>query len=238
MRIAICEDENNSLINLKKQIGVFCTGKNITGEIDCFSCGIDFIASQNQYEIIFMDIYLPDIIGTDVIRRLSGRADSQVVFTTNSREHAVEAFGLNAAHYLVKPLTQETVNQALERCLDFLGKEALKILEVKSGQGIVPIPTKNIAYIEVFNKISMIHTKKNVIQTYASLDALFEILDEHCFMRAQRSFIVNMNYIDFFSFDRLFLQDGTEIMLSRNNRAELKKQYQRFLFDLARRGDV
>lgn len=238
MRIAICEDEHDSLINLKNLILVFCAGKYITTEIDCFSCGGDFIESQKEYEIIFMDIYLPDMMGTDVIRRYSAAAGSQIVFITISRDHAIEAFGLNAVHYLLKPLTQEAVNQALERCVAHLGQKETKILEIKNRHGTVPVPMANIVYIEVFNKVSIVHTQKSTIQTYASLDALFQLLDKRCFMRVQRSFIVNMNFIETFLFDRLILQDGTEIVLTRNNRTELKNQYQRFLFDLARRGDV
>lgn len=237
MRIAICEDESDSLQTLKNLILAFCARRSMTAQLDCFCCGEDFIASQDEYDLIFMDIYLPDMIGTDVIRRLPSAAERQLVFTTASRDHAVEAFGLNAAHYLLKPLTQAAVDQAFERCLAQLGRPS-KILEVKNGQGTVPVPVENIIYIEVFNKVSVIHTKKSEIRTYASLDALFERLDESCFLRAQRSFIVNMNYIDSFLSDRLVLQGDTVIMLSRHSRAELKHQYQRFLFDLARRGSL
>ena len=59
----------------------------------------------------------------------------------------------------------------------------------------------NIVYIEVLNKICTVHTEKNNFQTYISLDALSELLDSTSFIRAQRSFIVNMKYIESFYFD-------------------------------------
>ena len=96
----------------------------------------------------------------------------------------------------------------------------------------------NIIYIEVFNKISVIHTTGNTLQTYTSLDALFEALGPHMFMRAQRSYIVNMKFIDSFFYDHILLQNRLEIKLSRNNRSILKTQYQNFLFDLARKGEL
>lgn len=237
MRIAICDDERESLENIKGLIRVFCTEKNIDAEIDCFTCGRNLIASQNEYSLIFLDIYLTDMFGTDVVRSLNA-AVSQFVFITASREHAVEAFSLNAVHYLVKPIAQQEMNEALERCFLRLGQRLPKILEVKTGQGLVPIPTDNIVYIEVFNKVSIIHTTKNKIQAYVSLNALYKLLDCNNFMRAQRSYIVNMCYIESFFFDHLILQGGLEIALSRSNRVELKNQYQHFLFHLARRGDI
>lgn len=96
----------------------------------------------------------------------------------------------------------------------------------------------NIVYIEVLNKICTVHTEKNSFQTYISLDALSELLDGTSFIRAQRSFIVNMKYIESFYFDHIVMQGGKEIVLSRSSRTELKNQYQQFLFHLARRGAV
>ncbi len=85
-------------------------------------------------------------------------------------------------------------------------------------------------------KLCLIHTEKNEFRTYTSLDALFEQLDDS-FLRLQRSYVVNMNFIESFLFDRVILKNNMEIMLSRSNRSEMKKQYQSFLFQMAR-GDL
>ncbi|MEG1241161.1 MAG: LytTR family DNA-binding domain-containing protein, partial [Oscillospiraceae bacterium] len=77
---------------------------------------------------------------------------------------------------------------------------------------------------------------KGCLQTYTALDTLLAQLDSS-FLRVQRSFIINMNFVESFLSDRVMLRDGTEIVLSRNNRGNLKKAYQQFLFDLARRNE-
>ena len=238
LRIALCDDDSEALIFLKELIESYCIREGQQVEIHCFSSGEEFLHSGKDFDIIFMDIYLRGIYGTDVIRAVRKSGNPLVVFITVSLEHALEAFGLNAVHYLVKPLKAVGVNEAMDRCLQRANRMPDKILKVKSGQTVIPIPVGSIAYIEVFNKVSVIHTKKNEIQVYASLDTLYEQLKEDCFMRAQRSYIVNMRFIDSFCFDHVVVQGGIKIILSRNNRAELKNQYQRFLFDLAREGDV
>ena len=88
----------------------------------------------------------------------------------------------------------------------------------------------------MFDKLCIVHTAKQQFQTYTALNTLFEQLDGNRFLRPQRSFVVNMEFIGSFLSSKLILKDGTDISLSRNNRAELKAQYQRFLFDLTRRG--
>lgn len=235
MLIALCDDENAALDILKAHINTYCSKENLTLQLDCFSCGEDFLSSPQQYDIVFMDIYLPGISGMDAVRE-GGIGSSQIVFTTTSREHAVEAFGLNAAHYLIKPLTEENVIEAMMRCQMRMNTPPEKILEVKTTGGIVPVSMSTITYVEVFNKVSVVHTQKNDLQTYTPLDAIFEMLDSKCFLRLQRSFAVNMNFIESFLADRVVMQNGVEIVLSRSYRQELKTEYQRFLFDLARRG--
>lgn len=233
MHIALCDDEAQSLHTLQALVRSFCRERNLDVEIDCFSCGEDFLASKGQYDIVFMDIYLTGISGMETVERFGNSEHCQVVFTTTSREHAVEAFGMNAAHYLMKPLTAETVAQAMERCLRRLGQSPGKSLSIKTSRGMVSVPMEKITYIEVLDKLCTVHTVKNEFQTYTSLDALFEQLDD-AFLRVQRSYVVNMDFVESFLFDRVILNGGVEIMLSRNNRAELKKQYQKFLFGLAR----
>lgn len=237
MRIALCEDETDSRCALARMVRVFCETRELAAEIDAFSCGEDFLASVQEYDIVFMDVYLTGMTGIETVRRLQDPAHCQIVFTTTSREHAIEAFGLNAAHYLVKPLTAQAVTQAMERCLARLGKGPGKSLSVKTEQGIIPVPMEQIVYIEVRDKLCTIHTTKKNLETYTSLDALFEQLDGS-FLRAQRSYVVNMNYIESISADRVVLRDGVQIPLSRSNRGSLKGQYQKFLFDLARRDSL
>ncbi|MDD3338822.1 MAG: LytTR family DNA-binding domain-containing protein [Lachnospiraceae bacterium] len=237
MRIAICDDEMECLDLLETLILDFSKKRNLKVEIEQFVSGqfLLFANAASKYDIVFLDIYLEDENGMDVAKRLNLSREQQLIFTTTSEEYAIEAFGLNATHYLVKPITNDSVTQAMERCLKRAGKSTMKMLDIKTSDGRLAIPMENVQYIEVFNKKCEIHTAHSIYQTYISLDALFEQLDAGLFFKAQRSYIVNMREIDSFFFDHLVLKNGLEITLSRSNRSVLKKQYQNYLFDLARR---
>lgn len=240
LSIAICEDEAQDRELLTCLLQTVLTKKNLNARIDLFTCGEDFLAAHEQspYDVAFMDIYLQGINGTDTVRRALSHCRCRVIFTTVSSEHALEAFALEAAHYLLKPLTEESVREALERCLHALFSEETHFLELKTNQGNISIPVDNIVYIESMNKICVVHTKKNEFRSYISLNALYELLDDTLFLYAQRSYVVNMQFIDAFHFDHIVLEGGLSIVLSRNNRSELKRQYERFLFRLARKGEL
>ena len=121
MHIALCDDEENALLLLREMVQAFCEKKRLEAVIDLFSGGEDFLASAQRYDILFMDIYLPGMNGMEAAERAGALARQQIVFTTVSREYAVEAFRLNAAHYLTKPLSAQSVAEAMERCLMRLG---------------------------------------------------------------------------------------------------------------------
>ena len=234
MRIALCDDEQQQLDLLEGFLRAYGDAHDLELTISCFSCGEELLSASEEFSIVFMDIYLNGILGTETIRRMGQKA--QVVFITSSREHAIEAFSLGAAHYLLKPLEQSAVWDAMDRCLSRLGTSAGPVLHIQTSHGSVPLSTNQITYIEVFDKLCVIHTVKQQFRTHTALNTLFEQLDGRRFLRPQRSFVVNMEFIDSFLSSKLILKDGTEISLSRNNRPELKAQYQRFLFDLTRRG--
>lgn len=171
--------------------------------------------------------------GMEVAKALYGRGHCRIVFTTISRDFAIEAYQVEAVHYLIKPLTADNVAVAMGRCLTSIHANSAKILEIKSSQGYVPIAIASIIYVEVFDKISIIHTEEGNVQTYTPLDSIFDQLDDR-FLKVQRSFVVNMHFIESFFTDHVVLKGDMDIVLSRNNRGNLKKKYQQFLFDLAR----
>ena len=93
-----------------------------------------------------------------------------------------------------------------------------------------------VRFIEVKDKVCEVHLEDDVLRVPMPLASLRELLDDALFLQVQRSFVVNMRHIDSFLADRVVMSDGTVISLSRPVRANLRQRYQRFLFDLARKG--
>lgn len=239
MRIAICEDEPEFAEILEGQIRTYFTNYHLPVQIDWYLSAEALLRADAFCDILLTDIYMEDMNGLQLFQRLRERGESiPIIFTTISQEYAIDAFALGAVHYLVKPYSYERTAQALDRCMAYLKKAPGRILEIKNASATIPIPQDSILYIEVQDKLCTIHTEKNEYHTYASLDSLFGMLDHDNFMKAQRSYLVNMNYIEAFQPNRLVLKNGKEIVPSRKNRGELKKQYQEFLFALARKGEI
>lgn len=235
MRLALCDDNQNEICILHQYVAEFCQKHDIDITVDRYSSAEQLLASEKHYDILFMDIYLGGILGTEAAAMSKGSIYDEVVFTTTSKEHAIEAYGMDAAHYIVKPISQGDVFEAMERCLKRSNIAVDRIIVIKSGTDGVPVRISDINYIEVFNKVSTVHTNNGSLNTFSSLEMLMEQLRDERFIKAQRSFIVNMDYIQSFYYDHIVLKNDVQIMLSRANRAEQKKQYQSYLFKQARR---
>ncbi|MFQ5584509.1 MAG: LytR/AlgR family response regulator transcription factor, partial [Calditrichia bacterium] len=120
IRAIIVEDEQpaaDRLMNfLKKEgdvkvVGIYASGKEAAEQIDAITP-----------DLVFLDIHLSDISGIDLLRLISHKP--AIIFTTAYDQYAIQAFELRAVDYLLKPYSEERLNEAVERVREHLaGKE-------------------------------------------------------------------------------------------------------------------
>lgn len=192
--------------------------------------------ASEPFDALFLDIFLNGMDGTEAAWRLSEDERRRTVFLTTSHDHAIEAYRLGAAHYLVKPISPESVAEALGRCLraDEAGKGLGQVVTVRTTDGVVPIPMGSIRMVEARDKVCVITAAHRDWRAYTSLNAFEEQLDGRRFVRVHRSYVVNMCRIKALYHDRVVMDDGTTIGLSRGRRHEIRQAYQDFMFALAR----
>lgn len=231
MRIAICEDNLSDMEQLSESISFFMTQHNIKYQLKTFPSGEEFLndAKATPYDIAFLDIYMRELTGIDTAARLKQIQSTRIIFTTTSTEHAVDAFSLSAVHYLVKPVSKQSVADALERCHIVSCQEPF--ITIKSNQIQIPVLQEHIMYIEIIQKTCYINTtdQTTALQTKQTLSNLNDQLTLPIFMQPHRSYIVNMNYIDSISPNQIMLTNGTAIPVSRNIKEICIHTYEAFL---------
>lgn len=193
--------------------------------IKTFTSGEELLKEKKKFDIVLLDLMLPGIHGLEVARQISGR--SRVIFITSYREHAVEAFDVNAVHYLVKPVTEERLFRALGRAVNQTEKvdnQALTI--IKNGKTQV-IFIRDIFYCEVFNHQVQIHTVHGTYDYLGTLDTLENMLDER-FFRCHRSYIVNMSCVAGQEKGVANLTNGERIFISRRKQTDFMQRLLNF----------
>lgn len=213
MRVLIIEDEKHAAQELQRILLDFDCRISIVAIIDSVEEGIAFLTKNPHPDLIFSDIQLADGMCFEIYE--SVQVNSPIIFCTAFDEYVMDAFKTNAVSYVLKPITEEKVTNALDKFKQlkqaFEPKKAAayiaelsKILKapyktallVNQRENIIPLQIKDIVFFYLDNTMVKIGTMNN--HSYlitSSLDELERILDPSIFYRANRQFIINRNAI-------------------------------------------
>lgn len=242
MVLAICEDNETEARKLQEMAVQYAKAQKLPLQICTYASAEELLEQSRTmvYDVAVLDIYLKGITGLEAARRLTaGDPGCRVILATVSRAHALEAYGIGAVHYLVKPVKYQDFEEAMERCR----LERARIMEVSATAPVLEICTERsrfpvrqdmIRYIEMWEKRATVHTRTCDYVTWTPLRELCAQLDPGIFVQIQRSYIVNMSYISRLSGGRCLLKNGQEITVSRMRRNVVKARYEQFLFQEAR----
>lgn len=237
IKVLIVEDEIPAQINLKKLIDKCCPDSRIVMTLTSVRSTIKWLEENPEgADVIFLDVELSDGICFDILDRVN--ISAQVIITTAYDNYAVDAFKVNCVDYILKPIIEEDLERAWERCkkrieqrntpnietlLDIVSKagtqkdkEYKKRFIVKTGEKIIIIPVEEIAYCYSEDKSTYAISRNGTRRLLDySLDMVQEMLDPKLFFRVSRSCIVSIN-----SIENISKHLGTRLKLQLNPRAE------------------
>ena len=221
MNILIIEDEGKAAARLAELLCLIDDSINIVGIIDSIENGVDWFNQNPIPELMFSDIELADGVSFELFKQI--KLSCPIIFCTAYNQYMVEAFDTNAVSYLLKPITREAVERALEKyhamqevfsrspggavvspnsieeLLKLFGGAAKRYKStfiVNQGERIIPISVEDIAYIYATSGGMQITTVKNQNYSYSStLDEVGELLDTNIFFRVNRQFIISRRSI-------------------------------------------
>lgn len=219
--IAICEDETYLLEELRKKAEAYLKTRHYPAEIRTFTSGEDLLKEQRTFDLILLDLVLPGINGLETAKRLSSK--SRIIFITSYREYAVDAFEVEAVHYLLKPVTDERLYKAMDRALKQFKQEDDRTLAlIKSGSTHI-LPICDILYCEVFDHRVCIHTAQGNYEYSGTLDMLERKLDGR-FFRCHRSYLINMSHVVGQEKGTALVSNGNRVLISRRKQAEFMQR--------------
>jgi two-component system LytT family response regulator len=160
-------------------------------------------------DVALLDVQMPGLDGLAVARTLTpGTLRPVVIFVTAHEEHALRAFDLQAADYLLKPCPPARLHQALNRARALLATEptntgpSLQRLIVRLGERMIVVPASDIDWIESANNYVILHVGRETHVLRETLTELEIRLPKGQFLRISRTAIANLNRV------REIRQDG------------------------------
>ncbi len=231
IRALIVDDEDLARKRLRKLLAPE-SEVTILGECANGPEAIHFIREEKP-DLVFLDVQMPEVSGFDVLRALPANAWPVIIFVTAHDRHAIEAFEVQAVDYLLKPLTETRLHEAVQRAIQRVrgtnvtaihqlaglldaSKPApsLSRLAVRTGSRTVMVKVEDIDYFESASNyvIAQAAGENHVLRkTLTSLEAE---LPPRMFVRISRSTIVNVNRIKEFHSG----PDGESVLILRDNK--------------------
>ena len=209
MRVLIVEDEHFAFERLSmlikrvdKSIEIVAHAKSIREAVEHFK--------QKNFDLAFVDIQLADGLSFGIFDQVE--VDCPLIFTTAYEQHAIRAFKLNSVDYLLKPIRQADLAEALNKYdriwkakkdTSLLLKQAMENVEykdrfvIKVGEYIKVVKSEDISCFYSFAKGTYVHTIEN--RNYLidfSLEEVSSLVNPEDFFRVNRKFIVKLDQIE------------------------------------------
>lgn len=232
--IAICDDDKHDAEELKQLIQKTREWQAYQFQIYLFYSAeaiLQEISRGTKFSMIFLDILLGgNSRGNELAKQiLQMDHETEIVFQTNSLAFALDAYELDALHYLVKPLTVEQIDEVFKR---YRRKHAeAEVAVFQNGKSLNWFRKDSI--IRVVSERKGVHVYERDGKEHwfnMSFQNVMKQLGTEQFIAVSRGYLVNMEYIHRIESGRCFLLDGTEILLSRKSRAEIRQHYYDYLF--------
>lgn len=195
-------------------------------DIQVFASGKEMAASGGDYDILLLDIEMPEQDGIDIKEYYeTNRKRTRIIFTTSHRERVLEAFGKNVVSFLVKPLCKESFQKAMEKALsDLCGL----VLEIEENGETFLIPVKQIKYIEAQDKYTLAVTETGEYLMRRTMKFWESALPCQDFVRIHKSYLINLEYFDKKG-DEVRLDKGKAVTISRLRKNGIMEKYKEFL---------
>jgi len=171
-------------------------GVEVVGEASNAAEALQLIRAI-PYDVIFLDIDMPGLSGVELAETLTEMEHPpSIVFVTAHGEHAVKAFEVAAADYLVKPVDITRLKQAIERLVPAQQAAARveRIPVEKAGKKLL-LKVEDIFYVMAKDDYSYLHTDKERYLSTISLAQLEKRLEPMGFFRIHRRYLVNLGRV-------------------------------------------
>ncbi len=232
MQAIIVEDSRLARLELQEQLKHIGTIE-VVAEAKNAEEGITLI-EQHQPDIVFLDINMPGMNGFEMLQQLT--YVPMIVFTTAYDEYALKSFEVNALDYLLKPITLPRLQTAINKASLLHNKPLIEDklhmdsrFFVKEGEQCWLVTLQQVQLFESIGNYTRLYFENHKPMIYKSLSQIEKRLPEKQFFRANRSELINMDFVQQVEMALngnllIHLQNQKIIELSRRQAAEFKKR--------------
>jgi two-component system LytT family response regulator len=235
MRIAIVDDSRLARLELKQQIANL-NEQSDTAKYEIVSEAANVkealaLLNKHHIDLLLLDIDLPDGNGFDVLEQAS--KVPQTIFVSAYDEYAIKSFEYNALDYLMKPVRQNRLEQALNKVKNKRAQNKLtpeNRIFIKDRDQCFFVSIEDVYAFEALGNYTKVHLNNAAPCVYRPISNIHERLDAKLFFKASRSWLVNTHFINKIEAMEngsfcVRMQNGLELVISKRQAAQFKREW-------------
>lgn len=229
MLVAICDDIKADAEKIRFALMDITDGLE-TVWFDTGEKLLESIRGGVFYSLVFQDIYLENEMGVDIARAVKELSPgTQIIFVTTSLDHAIDAFRVQAADYLVKPCTEVDIVKAFARVNMRINKPRTEPVVLNAGKEIHIYYPEKVIKLESDRHYTVIHQQDSKIsRVHMNFTDAAELFGKQ-FIEIRRGILVNPAYVERISGAEVILSDGSSYKIPRLKKDSIVTAYTEFL---------
>lgn len=199
--------------------------ENIPVDIELFDSGEAFLECNKPYDIILMDIEMPNKNGFETIAEYRlFKSDCIAIILTTHTEFANKGYFVDAFRYIDKTNMKLELEEALTSAAKVLAcNDTISVNVI--GLGSLKLVVKNILFIKTYKRNIIVHTVDNKYECSNNIAELESLLEKYGFYRSHRSCLVNLDKVTTFNKRDIFFANNETAYLSSRKYPEMKRKY-------------
>ena len=229
MRILICDDEVRYINDLQGYIEEYMNNHGIDYIVDTTTSPNEITDNEAVYDLVFLDIKMPQFDGIDLAYELKERNSKVVIFfITAFNEYQDMAMDLQVFRFFEKPFDAKRLYSSLDKAMEYIDGAYVDVF-VYSNKEHKRIIVDDIIYIETKNRKTYLYTKDDEIIVNETIDKWTDKLPTTFFYRVHKSFLVNLHYVTKYSYEDLYLNDTIRIPIAPRKQVDFHKFWFKYL---------
>lgn len=229
INILVCDDDESCVDTVIGYLHDYEIEYGFEFCIDKFTKSVEAASVEKFYHIAFLDVEMGDVSGLDVAKKLKESNEKIIMFfITNYEKYIDDAMDLFALRFLKKPIDRARFFNGLNKAIELINEDTLNFY-AKDLHQIKKIKARDIVYIEIGNRKTVIATKDRTYYSTEPIEHWGSALTNVCFARPHKSFIVNMEYITKYQRTEIELADTKTISIAYRRQTEFRRDFLEYL---------
>ncbi len=241
MNLAIVDDLASDRNHLKQMITTYFHQNHIVCNLTQFSSGEELLVAYRPviFDAIFLDNMMEGISGMETARKLRDLGYTlPIIFITTEKSYALEGYTVQAMDYMIKPVTQQRMDDVLHRLTS--NSRAERYIELKENRISRQLMLNEIIHVRSMGHFLEIHMVSEDIKPYMSLESFLALLTEVNefgdssrglrFQSSCRGSVLNLEHVRSLTKTDFLMSDGTSVPVSRAKYKEMQAAFAAFSF--------